>query len=94
MLSQYAKRHSTLLLALFWLTLALVGLLTVPSYGQPWDELWEMDILRMNYNQYASAFGSDSRMALTSSMEAPTSGLIADSEERDHGECAYYPVVA
>ncbi|MDD3214492.1 MAG: hypothetical protein PHY64_12500, partial [Eubacteriales bacterium] len=42
----------------------------------------------------ASAFGSDSRMALTSSMEAPTSGLIADSEERDHGECAYYPVVA
>lgn len=94
MLRQYAKRHPALLLALFWAFLALIGLLTVPSYGQPWDEPWEMDILRMNYNQYAAALGSDSRMALASSMEAPSSGLIADSEERDHGECAYYPLFA
>ncbi len=87
----WAKRYSTAFTALFFALLLMVGLLTAADYGQPWDEPWEQDILRMNLNQYASALGLQERITLTSSMDAPDTGLIADSEEKDHGECAYYP---
>lgn len=87
----WAKRYSTAFTALFFVLLLLVGLLTAADYGQPWDEPWEQDILRMNLNQYAAALGLQERIALTSNMDAPDTGLIADSEEKDHGECAYYP---
>lgn len=88
-----AGRFSTWFVALFFLALTAVGLLTAGNYGQPWDEPWEQDILRMNGNQYAQTLGLDTRFAFTSSITAPASGLIADSEERDHGECAYYPLL-
>ncbi len=78
-------------IALF-LALILTGFLTSADYGQPWDEPWEQDILRMNLNQYAAVFGSESRLPLTSAIDVPDSGLIADSIERDHGISAYYPV--
>lgn len=77
-------------IALF-LALLLIGLLASAGYGQPWDEPWEQDILRMNLNQYAAAFGIEGRLALTSAIDVPDSGLIADSIEKDHGESAYYP---
>lgn len=77
--------------ALFFLALLALGLLTAPGYGQPWDEPWEQDILRMNLNQYLAVVGSETRLTLTSSVEKPAGGLITDSVERDHGECAYYP---
>ena len=76
----------------FFLALLLLGWLTCAGYGQPWDEPWEQDILRMNVNQIAAAFGSGARLALTSSIDVPASGLIADSVEKDHGASAYYPV--
>ena len=47
----------------------------------------------MNANQYAAALGLEGRYPLTSTMQGPESGLIADSVERDHGECAYYPLL-
>ena len=77
--------------ALF-LALILIGFLTSADYGQPWDEPWEQDILRMNYNQYAMFFGSGERLTLLSDIDIPESGLIEDSIERDHGVSAYYPV--
>ena len=89
----FAKRGSTWLVALFFITLTVLGLLTSADYGQPWDEPWEQDILRLNGNQYAQYLGIQSRMALTSSMPGPESGLIADSVERDHGQSAYYPLL-
>ena len=79
--------------ALFFLALLALGLLTSAGYGQPWDEPWEQDILRMNLNQYAAAFGLTTRLTLTSSIDKPLDGLIANSVEKDHGECAYYPAL-
>ena len=79
--------------ALFFGLLLALGIFTGADYGQPWDEPWEQDILRMNGNQYAAALGFSGRYALTSTMQGPESGLIADSVERDHGECAYYPLL-
>ena len=83
-----AKRGTGWLVALFFGALLALGVLTAADYGQPWDEPWEQDILRLNGNQYAHYLGMDSRMALTSSMPGPESGLIADSVERDHGQSA------
>ena len=92
-ISKPRRRASALLTALFFIALTAVGLFTSADYGQPWDEPWEQDILRMNGNQYASALGLGQRLQLQSNMPAPDSGLIADSIERDHGECAYYPLL-
>jgi len=87
------NRITAWLTALFFALLLAVGLLTSVDYGQPWDEPWEMDILRMNGNQYAAALGIATRAETQSTLEAPESGLIADSEEKDHGVCAYYPML-
>ncbi len=87
------KRNGTLYTVLFFAMLTLLGLLTSVDYGQPWDEPWEQDILRMNGNQYRAALGIPGVTETTSTMEAPASYLIADSEEKDHGECAYYPLL-
>ncbi|MDD3411189.1 MAG: hypothetical protein PHY12_10315 [Eubacteriales bacterium] len=87
-----AGTRARALTAAFFALLVLAGLLTCGGYGQPWDEPWEMDILRMNLNEYAALLGSDSRLALESSVEKPESGRISDSVEKDHGVSAYLPV--
>lgn len=85
------RRASAWLVALFFLALAAVGLFTSADYGQPWDEPWEQDILRLNLNQYTAALNLPGQLAPHSSMPWPATGVIADSVEKDHGECAYYP---
>ncbi len=82
----------TVLTVLFFLALLALGLCTAADYGQPWDEPWEQDILRLNYNQFAELFGSDERLAMVSSIDVPAGGLIENSIEKDHGICAYYPL--
>lgn len=86
-----SKKASTWLVVLFFLALTALGLVTSADYGQPWDEPWEQDILRLNLNQYAAAFGLSGQLNPRSTMPWPQSGVIADSVEKDHGECAYYP---
>lgn len=88
-----ANHGAAWLVALFFIVLTALGLVTSADYGQPWDEPWEQDILSLNGNQYADALGLAVHFPLTSSMPAPASGLIADSVERDHGVCAYYPML-
>ncbi len=88
-----AKRGTAWLVALFFIALTALGLFTSADYGQPWDEPWEQDILRLNGNQYAQQLGLAGRFTLTSSMPAPASRMIEDSVERDHGESAYYPML-
>lgn len=85
-----SKKTSSWLVALFFLMLTALGLFTSADYGQPWDEPWEQDILRLNLNQYAAAFGQPGQLSPRSSMPWPQSDMIADSVEKDHGECAYY----
>ncbi len=87
------SRYSAWFVALFFIALTALGVLTSADYGQPWDEPWEMDILRMNGNQYAQALGLDVHYALQSDIVRPVGELIANSTEQDHGECAYYPLL-
>jgi hypothetical protein len=88
-----ANRSSAWLTALFFALLTVVGLLTSVDYGQPWDEPMEADILRMNGNQYLAAVGLEPAYTLEFFIDNPKSGLIADSAEKDHGVCAYYPLL-
>ena len=43
------------LIPLFFGLVLVLGLVTVPQYGRPWDERLEMDILRMNLWEYVRA---------------------------------------
>lgn len=85
------EKQAKRLTAFFFLLLLGIGLFTSADYGQPWDEPWEQDILRMNLNEYAKTLNLGLELPLVSDIEQPESGLISDSEERDHGESAYYP---
>lgn len=87
-----SKRHDAGLVAAFFILLALAGFLTSANYGRPRDETSEQDILRMNLNQYAQALNIPARYVGQGRVAWPESGLIEDSVERDHGECAYYPL--
>jgi len=85
-------------IALFFAAFLLLGLFTAADYGAPWDEMDEMDILRMNLWEYARAFHMDESAfekrasqfdeALTISRLMP----ISQSIEQDHGISAFYPM--
>ena len=92
-------RRSTLprwLIPLFFGLVLVLGLVTVPQYGRPWDERLEMDILRMNLWEYVRAAGADeSAFAYWQEQgNGTTSELlpISESIERDHGAAAFYPL--
>lgn len=99
--SRLNEKRARGLVCLFFALLLAVGFFTCPQYGVPWDELDEMDILRMNLWEYTIAFGGDDArfddMAQGTKGNAPASLLktmtpISQSLERDHGESAYYPL--
>jgi hypothetical protein len=78
-----------LLIAVFFALLTLIGLLTAADYGLPCDEPEEQDILRANLMEYAQRLlGDDSAPAAYYA----SLGIvpISQSDERDHGEAAYY----
>ena len=84
------------LIPLFFGLVLVLGLVTVPQYGRPWDERLEMDILRMNLWEYVRAAGADeSAFAYWREQgNGTTSELlpISESIERDHGAAAFYPL--
>lgn len=92
------KAFPRCLIALFFAAFLLLGLLTAADYGASWDEMDEMDILRMNLWEYTRAFGMDESAfekrasqfdeALTISRLTP----ISESIEQDHGISAFYPM--
>ena len=91
-----SPRAPKLLVCLFFVCFLLLGLVTAGDYGQPWDELDELDILRMNLWQYARAVGADESVfqQWTQPNELSLNQLtpIAQSVERDHGQSAFYPL--
>ncbi len=85
----FFRRHARTLVALFFAALLLVGLCT-QQYGSAWDDVGEMNILRMALKEYASILPfetSYSEWLLSSPLPR-----ISESIERDHGICAYYPL--
>ncbi len=86
-LSERAQRR---LVALFFTLILALGLLTSGDYDSAWDDLGEMNILRMALKEYAAILPFDTSVgrALLSS-ELPR---LSESIERDHGVCMYYPL--
>ena len=82
---------------LFFAVTVLLGLITANDYGPSWDELDEMDILRMNLWEYARAFGMDEsafeqRAAREDTLTISRLTPISQSIEQDHGAAAMYPL--
>ena len=92
-------KGASLGVCLFLAAVLALGFLTAGDYGQPWDEPDEMNILRMNLWQYATALGADTsafeaaarQSAVSQNLLGPLTP-IGESAERDHGQSAYYPL--
>lgn len=82
------QKHSKSLVALFFVLITVVGLCTVMDYGRPWDEIGEINILRMALMEYGEIlpFETNFHQSLT---EMGTTRL-SESIERDHGTSMYY----
>ncbi|MDD3334527.1 MAG: hypothetical protein PHI98_03310 [Eubacteriales bacterium] len=94
----FAKRSGLTrwLVALFFVLTLILGFLTVPDYGSPWDENDETDILRMNLWEYTLRLGlDDSLFEKWTARESETISTltpISQSIEQDHGVSAFYPL--
>ncbi|MBE5801948.1 MAG: hypothetical protein E7319_06640 [Clostridiales bacterium] len=91
MVLQRVKKHAKAAVVLFFLFVLLVGMLTVDDYGNGWDDLGEMNILRMALKEYAVLIPANTSYsdALERMEHIPR---ISESDERDHGICMYYPL--
>lgn len=78
------------LVALAFLLLTLLGLLTAGDYGVYCDQLSEQVILRENMKEYAVRLGDERAVAYYDALGV---NRISESIEIDHGQCAYYPIV-
>ncbi len=83
--------------ALFFILFVALGFLTAGDYGPSWDELDEMDILRMNLWEYSRALGIDEsafekRAAMPDPLTISRLTPISESIEQDHGIAAFYPL--
>lgn len=95
-------RRARLWICLFFIIVLLLGFFTAGNYGQPWDEPDEINILRMNLWQYAIALRADTTAFKAWAARESTSPIrlletpvpISQSQERDHGQSAYYPLAS
>ena len=89
-MTHWLQRKGRIWTVVFFIALTVVGLMTVRDYGVPYDEVTETIIFKANVKEYALRLeGEDSRsFAATLNMER-----ISASIERDHGMCAYYPLI-
>ncbi|MDD3214491.1 MAG: glycosyltransferase family 39 protein [Eubacteriales bacterium] len=84
------RNGQTLLVAMFFVLLTLIGLFTATDYGLPCDEPAEQVILRENLKEYAFHFLGENSNAVRY-YDALGIQRISESIERDHGQAAYYP---
>ncbi len=86
----FFHKHARTFIALFFLLILFTGFLSTPQYGHAWDDVGEMNILRMALKEYASILPFDTEYKQTlDEMPLPR---MSESDERDHGICAYYPL--
>lgn len=85
------EKASRIAVCILFAALLLLGLTGVADYGQPCDEPAEQVILQENMHEYAvSLLGEGSAPAAW--YRSRGIQRISQSIERDHGQCAYYPV--
>jgi len=83
------KVKPSLWIALFFIVLTAIGLLTAADYGLPCDEPAEQVILQENIKEYAyQILGADSKVIQY--YDQLYINRISESIERDHGQSAYY----
>lgn len=80
------KKAASIAVIVFFAVLTAIGF-AGNDYGVPVDEHWEMQTLKENLHEYAVHLGADEWSAW---FEEQGIGLISESTERDHGQCAYY----
>ena len=89
-ISGISGKTARVLTALFFLLLALAGFLTVRDYGMPYDEYTEMAIFHSNVEEYRLHWP----FPIEEGYFASEGGQpISQSIEKDHGICAYYPLI-
>lgn len=88
LLSAAVRKHRS---QIFIISIFLLGLLTVFSYGAPLDQKSEQEILYSNVKMYLHCLGG-TESSLYRLLDESNIVNIADSIERDHGMAAYYPV--
>lgn len=86
----FIAKHTKACVALFFLALLMLGLLTAGDYGSAWDDLGEMGILRMALKEYDAVLSWDT--SLGQALSEMGVERLSESVERDHGICLYYPL--
>ena len=89
-ISGISEKTARVLTALFFLLLALAGFLTVRDYGMPYDEYTEMAIFHSNVEEYRLHWPFPIKEGYFASEGGQP---ISQSIEKDHGICAYYPLI-
>ena len=89
-ISGISGKTARVLTALFFLLLALAGFLTVRDYGMPYDEYTEMAIFHSNVEEYRLHWPFPIKEGYFASEGGQP---ISQSIEKDHGICAYYPLI-
>lgn len=78
-------------ISVFFVALALIGLLTIRDYGAPFDEYVEISILKANLKEYALRLAPPTEHNYYKDLNEIR---ISDNIERDHGISGYYPLAA
>jgi len=81
---------ASIVIVCLFILLTIIGLFTVDGYGAPYDELVEMIILRSNAKEYALRLEGEDSQSFFATLPGTR---ISRNIERDHGLCAYYPLI-
>ena len=85
------NKNRRVILACIFIIMTLVGLITTPDYGMPWDELMEIRTLGTNLREYASAFAGEEGEPDKSATGIEFTDM-KENPDIDHGQSAYYPL--
>lgn len=84
------NKHHRLIISVMFLCLTLFGLLTIPDYGMPWDELLEIRTLGSNVREYVGLVAGKENEPLKSKTGIEFTDYL-ENPDMDHGQSVYYP---
>lgn len=84
------RKHARAAVAFFFLAVLLLGFFTMDGYGRTWDDLSEINILRMTLREYDLLLPFHTSYG--EALERMGVERISESVEKDHGSCLFYPL--
>lgn len=87
---EYLDKHFAIWASILMAALFVAGLFAAKDYGMPCDEGEEMKTLLSNAKEYAGILGNEELVSFLDDCGVP---FISQSEEIDHGEAMYYPLI-